>query len=493
MSVPGGGRLLPGSGASGVGRSPNLNHSSFLACGRGPRPTGCGCGGCGRGDPSLTPQRALLQAGFACCQGGMRAPGGGVSCLGVGRPGRALSHPRLLVLSGVRPGPASHWPWVWCAGVGARLSLAPCPVPRFVVCCAHFSGLLLLLGTCPRAVVVAGGVPLSRASCPHFGAPLLVWSGRSRCSGWLSRGRGAFPYPGGCRPRLYWVAARSTWRPAENRALCACRWPLLRQGRWARSASYPFGAPRWGCLWRVPPALVLGSVRCGGSACVDLVTDVSGLPYRPSFDGGLGRCTGAVLCGRRHRPFRVGGCHARVPRVCACACPAWPGRESWPPGHIQVRSTFHLAGLGALYACGAPSRLGLPRLWLLLSFSFPFPSLVAPPLSPASRVFRPGMPWALASFCPPPLFFSAPPLRLAFRVFRPRLPSASAPCRPPTRPPPFFFPLFVDFSFFLFPFFFCRLSGAGRFCVSLAAGCAPMCLGGAVPVVALFVLAGVVW
>ena len=34
------------------------------ACGRGPLPTGCRCGGCGRGDPSPTPQRALLRAGF---------------------------------------------------------------------------------------------------------------------------------------------------------------------------------------------------------------------------------------------------------------------------------------------------------------------------------------------------------------------------------------------------------------------------------------------
>ena len=71
-----GGRLLPGCGASGVGRSGTPDHSSFWACGRGPLPTGCGCGGCGRGDPSPTPQRALLPAGFARCGGGMRVPGG---------------------------------------------------------------------------------------------------------------------------------------------------------------------------------------------------------------------------------------------------------------------------------------------------------------------------------------------------------------------------------------------------------------------------------
>ena len=52
------------------------------ACGR-----GCGCGGCGRVNPSPIPQRALLRAGFARCGGGSRAPGGRASCLGVGRPG----------------------------------------------------------------------------------------------------------------------------------------------------------------------------------------------------------------------------------------------------------------------------------------------------------------------------------------------------------------------------------------------------------------------
>ena len=81
-----GGRLLPACRASADGRSPTADLSSVRACGRGPLPTGCGCGGCGRGHPSPMPQRALLRAGFARCGGGMRVPGGGASCLGVGRP-----------------------------------------------------------------------------------------------------------------------------------------------------------------------------------------------------------------------------------------------------------------------------------------------------------------------------------------------------------------------------------------------------------------------
>ena len=55
-----GGCLLPGYGASGVRRSPTPDCPSFGACSRGPLPTGCGCGGCVRGDPSPNPQRELL-------------------------------------------------------------------------------------------------------------------------------------------------------------------------------------------------------------------------------------------------------------------------------------------------------------------------------------------------------------------------------------------------------------------------------------------------
>ena len=95
--VPWGGRLLPGCGPSGVWRSLDPDCPSFGACGRRPLPTGCGCGACGRGDPSSTPHRALLRAGLARCGGGTRAPGGGAFCLGVGRPGSgALPAPTTL-------------------------------------------------------------------------------------------------------------------------------------------------------------------------------------------------------------------------------------------------------------------------------------------------------------------------------------------------------------------------------------------------------------
>ena len=116
-----GGCLLPGCGASGVGRCLTPAHSSFQACGRGPLPTGCGCGGCGPGDPSPTPQRALLRAGFGRCGSGMRLPGGGASSLGVGRPGTGALPPPTSRPSGGAAG--AHYPLAvgaGAAGVGTR-------------------------------------------------------------------------------------------------------------------------------------------------------------------------------------------------------------------------------------------------------------------------------------------------------------------------------------------------------------------------------------
>ena len=107
-----GGRFLPGSGASGVWRSPTPDCPSFGACGQGPPPTGFGCGGCGRGDPSPTPQRALLRAGFACCGSCTRAPRGAPLASVWGVRGWALSNARPPMLWDVRLGPATHWLWV---------------------------------------------------------------------------------------------------------------------------------------------------------------------------------------------------------------------------------------------------------------------------------------------------------------------------------------------------------------------------------------------
>ena len=85
-----GGRLLPGRGASGVGRSPTPDCPSSGRAAGAHYPLAVDAGGCSRGDPSPTPQRALLRAGFARCGGSTRAPRGrrlvpGCGASGVGR------------------------------------------------------------------------------------------------------------------------------------------------------------------------------------------------------------------------------------------------------------------------------------------------------------------------------------------------------------------------------------------------------------------------
>ena len=113
------GRLLPGCGASGVGRSPTPDCPPSGRAAGAHYPLAVGAGGCRRGDPSPTLQRAHLRAGFARCGGGTRVPGGGARCLGVGRPGSgALPPPTVRPLGGL-PGQTTHWLWVrGVAGVG---------------------------------------------------------------------------------------------------------------------------------------------------------------------------------------------------------------------------------------------------------------------------------------------------------------------------------------------------------------------------------------
>ena len=55
--------------------------------------------------PVINPTARVL----ACCGGGMRVPGGAPLAWVWGVRGQALSHPRPLVLSGLRPGPTTHW------------------------------------------------------------------------------------------------------------------------------------------------------------------------------------------------------------------------------------------------------------------------------------------------------------------------------------------------------------------------------------------------
>ena len=264
-------------------------------------------------------------------------------------------HSRLVALCGL----GCAWHLSLCRG-----SLQPVRAAR--VCGTRWP---LLLGTCLCALVLAGGVHLWRTWWPHSGAPRVLRSARSQCSGWLSQRRGAFPHPRGLCPRIYWAAVRGTWRPAENRAQCACPWPLPRQRRWACSASYPFRGPAMGLVLAGPSGVGLGLRALRWFACEDPVTDVSSFPYRLSFDRGLGRCTGAVSCRRRHCPFRVGGCHARVPCVCACACLLGRVGRAGLPGRVLVRLTSSCGRSRTSLCLLGPLQAGVVLLVVVPAFS----------------------------------------------------------------------------------------------------------------------------
>ena len=142
-------------------------------------PLAVGAGGCRREDPSQTPQRALLRAGFARCGGGMRVPGGAPLAWVWGVRGRALSHPRLPAL------------WAGCRG----------PLPTGCEC-----------GGVPAWGPVTN--PTARALASWF---CTLWGrhegarGGASCLGVGRPGSGALPPPTACPlgglpgPTTHWL------------------------------------------------------------------------------------------------------------------------------------------------------------------------------------------------------------------------------------------------------------------------------------------------
>ena len=164
----------------------------------------------------------MLQSG-ACGLLGTPWPGHRFAVVPRPLPGLRLSaSPRDLQASwaaGLRLGGRSSPGWVLLRTASRTLVVwVWCTLSGFVAdggcCCLALGPVPWLWATaCPSQVLV-GPALLRRAS-----------------SGPVAR-RGAFPHREGTRNRIYLAAARGTWRPAGNRADCACRWPLLRLGRW---------------------------------------------------------------------------------------------------------------------------------------------------------------------------------------------------------------------------------------------------------------------
>ena len=126
------GRLLPGCGASLVGRSPTPDRPSLEPAAAARYPLVAGAGNVGVGNRHKPRGVRSCELALHAVGAARGRPGGGICCLGVGRPGLG-SHPHPTARSwGVRPGPATHWLQVRSVWAGGPVTN---PIARALVCC----------------------------------------------------------------------------------------------------------------------------------------------------------------------------------------------------------------------------------------------------------------------------------------------------------------------------------------------------------------------
>ena len=450
-----GGRLLPGCGACGVGRSPTPNCPPSGRAAGARYPLAVGAGGCGRGDPSPTPCRALLRA-VGAARG---CPGGAPLAWVWGVRGRALSHPRLPALwagcrgplptgcgcGGVRAwgpvtNPTARWLcalWgrhegaqggrllLWCGASGVGRSPTPdCP-PSGRAAGAHY----------PLAVGVGGcgcGDPSPTPQCAAF----------ARCGGGMR-------VPGGVPLAWVWgVRGRALSHPRLPALWAGCRGPLPTGcGCGGLRAWEPVTNPtaRWLCaLWGRHEGARGGRLLPGCGA--------SGVRRSPTPDcPPSGRAAGA------HYPLAVGvgGCECGAAWVCVCVpCLAGSGgpasRARFGAPHLSFgRSCFALCLFGPLQAGVALFVVVLGFFFFLFPFSpwlrphcvllcvfsgpgclGPWRLVLPPPLPPPPFFFYPFPPPICAPRClllcvfsglgcPGPCFLSPPPPLFFFRPLSP--------------------------------------------------------------------------
>ena len=392
-------------GASGVGRSPTPD------CPPSGRAAGAGVG---------RPGSDALPSPTAHPPGGLPGPVWNVR-------GRTLSHPRLPAL------------WAGCrgrCGASAGRTLSHPRLPALQAGCR---------GRCGASGVGRSPTP----DCPP--------SGRAAGAGVGRPGSGALPPPtarppGGLPGPVWGIRGRTLSHPRLPALWAGCRGrcgapgvgrsptpDCPPSGRAAGAGVGPPGSdalppptarplgglpgPVWGVRGRTPshprlPALWAGCRgRCGAPGVGRSPTpDCS--PCGPAAGAAVGRPGSDALPPPTTRPS--GG----LPGCCACACPAWPGWVGRPPGRVLVRLTFPLAFLACLFACLAPSGLGLPCLWLLSGFFFFFVFFLSSPPSvrPVVSCFACFPAWGALGLGvllppppspPPPFFFGPLPLPAA--------------------------------------------------------------------------------
>ena len=111
MRAPGG-CFLPACGASRIGRSLAADHSSLGPAAGARYPPAVGAGGVGVGTRHLLHSARSCQLALRAVGAARGSPGGGASCLAVGRLSLGTLPCPTAHRSGVRPRPATHWLWM---------------------------------------------------------------------------------------------------------------------------------------------------------------------------------------------------------------------------------------------------------------------------------------------------------------------------------------------------------------------------------------------
>ena len=194
--------------------------------------------------PVTNPQRALLRAGFARCGGGTRAPGGGASCLRVGRLGSgALPTPTACPLG--RAAGVDYLLAVGAGGAGVR-------TPHLTHRARSYELALRAVGAAQGR---SGGAPLAwvwdvRGRALSHPRPLVLW--------------GVLP---GSTTYWLWVRGLQAWGPVTNpTARAGASWLCALWGRPEGARGGGGLAWAWGVRGRAlsqPRPLVLMGVQSG--------------------------------------------------------------------------------------------------------------------------------------------------------------------------------------------------------------------------------------
>ena len=202
---------------------------------------------------------------------------------------------RALVLAA----PRHSWLGFVVCGLAVAWHLFVCRGLLRVVCALRVCGTRRpsLPGTCPCALVVAGGVPLWRDSQPR-----VV---RRASSGPIALGAAVgfpvamvpFPTPGACAPGFTGRLRRARGGRRRTGLFVPAAGPA-EAGALGSLRVVPARGPAMGLSLAVPSGVGLGLRALRWLACLDPVTDASGFPDRPSFDRGLGSTTSSGDVGR---------------------------------------------------------------------------------------------------------------------------------------------------------------------------------------------------